>query len=300
MKVGEICLPYIPFTDEQKRRANSVDLEVFLFRRGEKLLPSGHEKRMSSDHSVTIRGNAWFDHKIQLGGHAISFVQRYCGLSYPATVQMLLEGEDGSGYPPAGQGLPVEPKPFVLPPRHTEMRRLFAYLAGHRGISREILHFFTHAGVLYKDMPYHNAVFVGMDEHGVPRHAHKRGTDAVRKPFRINVSGSQPQYSFHHVGVDDSLFVFESPIDLLSFLCLHPENWKRHSYVALCGTGGHAMRWMMGQYPQLKRVYLCLDNDQAGQTANQRLAKEARKQGYLVEALVPQRKDWNDDLTATM
>ena len=53
---------YIHFTEEQKQRAASVDLEVFLRCRGEKLLASGREKRLARDHSVTIRGNEWYDH----------------------------------------------------------------------------------------------------------------------------------------------------------------------------------------------------------------------------------------------
>lgn len=36
---------YIHFTDEQKERANSVDLEEFLRQRGEKLLRAGRESR---------------------------------------------------------------------------------------------------------------------------------------------------------------------------------------------------------------------------------------------------------------
>ena len=46
-------MPYIHFTEEQKNRAASVDLEEFLRMRGEKLTRSGREKRMTSDHSVT-------------------------------------------------------------------------------------------------------------------------------------------------------------------------------------------------------------------------------------------------------
>ena len=52
---------YIPFTTEEKERATSVDLEEFLRQRGEKLLPSGREKRLASDRSITICGSEWYD-----------------------------------------------------------------------------------------------------------------------------------------------------------------------------------------------------------------------------------------------
>lgn len=84
---------YIHFTQEEKDRAAAVDLESFLCHRGEKLITSGRDKRLASDHSITIRGNEWFDHAICQGGHAISFVQTYYGLNYPDAVSLLLGGE---------------------------------------------------------------------------------------------------------------------------------------------------------------------------------------------------------------
>ena len=43
-------MPYIHFTDDQKLRANSVDLVEFLRRQGEKLIPSGRDKRLGPQH----------------------------------------------------------------------------------------------------------------------------------------------------------------------------------------------------------------------------------------------------------
>ena len=83
---------------------------------------------------------------------------------------------------------------------------------------------FVRAGLLYescekfKDREYHNAVFVGKDENGVPRHAHKRSLNSLGKTFRINVEGSDPRCSFHYTGTSNRLYVFEAPIDLMSFL----------------------------------------------------------------------------------
>ena len=63
---------YIEFTPEQKERAATVNLEEFLLCQGEKLIKSGREKRLASDHSVTVRGCEWFDHASNEGGRAVS------------------------------------------------------------------------------------------------------------------------------------------------------------------------------------------------------------------------------------
>ena len=39
-------MPYIPYTDEQKQLANSVDLPTFLRIRGETLVPVGREFKL--------------------------------------------------------------------------------------------------------------------------------------------------------------------------------------------------------------------------------------------------------------
>ena len=287
---------YIHFTEEQKQRAASVDLEEFLRCRGEKLLASGREKRLARDHSVTIRGNEWYDHAEERGGHAVSFVQRFYHLSYPEAVTMLLGGELGTVYPSAQERVEEPPKPFVLPPANSNMRRVYAYLVKHRNIDRSVVAHFAREKLLYEDAKYHNAVFVGTDEEGIPHHAHKRSTNSYGKAFRLNVEGCDPRYSFHHIGTDGSLYVFEAPIDMLSYITLHPQDWQRHSYVACCGTSIQPVVKMLERKPQIHTVLLCLDNDEAGHLANQRM-KAQLEANYMVERLVPVNKDWNDDLT---
>ena len=96
---------YIHFTDEQKQRANSVDLEEFLRRRGEKLLRSGREFRLERRHRITVRGSELYDHAARQGGHAVSFVQHYYGTSYQEAMELLLGDGLGTRYPT------VSPKP---------------------------------------------------------------------------------------------------------------------------------------------------------------------------------------------
>lgn len=74
-------------------------------------------------------------------------------------------------------------KTFVLPPQNKDMRRVFAYLIKHRCINNDVVSFFAKEKLLYESCEkladgtkeYHNAIFVGIDENGVARHAHKRG-----------------------------------------------------------------------------------------------------------------------------
>ena len=127
---------YVHFSDEQKQRANDVDLVRFLEMRGEKLIKSGREKRLASDHSITIRGNEWYDHSIGQGGYAIDFVKQFYGLSFPEAVTLLLGGVQGEVYQSAEKNKQEIKKSFTLPNPHSDMRRIYAYLVKTRSMSR--------------------------------------------------------------------------------------------------------------------------------------------------------------------
>ncbi len=301
-------MPYIHFTDEQKLRASEVDLAEFLRCQGERLIRSGPEYRLASDHSVTVRGNEWYDHAIEKGGGPISFVQNFYNLSYPEAVTCLLGGEQGIVYAAAPKQEEKPKKEFALPPANRDMRRTYAYLLKHRFLDREVVNAFVWAGLLYEscEVPkgskreYHNAIFVGKDENGVARHAHKRSVNSIGKTFRINIESSDPRYSFHHTGTSDRLYVFEAPIDLMSFLTRYPRGWQEHSFVSLCGTAEHAMLWMLEQNPGIRSVCLCLDHDEAGIEASGRLTELLHERGYDdVGIILPDHKDWNEDLKAS-
>ena len=296
---------YIHFTEEEKRQANDVDLEAFLRSRGESLIPSGHEKRLGSNHSITIRGNKWCDHAEESeggkrrGGHAISFVQYHYGLSYPEAVQLLLGGCAGTPYP-AAEHTTRETKAFELPPAASNMRRVFAYLVKTRGIHCDVVTAFAKAGLIYEDAKYHNAVFVGIDENGLPRHAHKRSTNTEGQSFRQTVEGSDFHYTFNWCGKSDELYVFEAPIDMLSYITMHPEHWQRHSYVACCGTSSIPVLKMLERVPSIQGVGLCHDNDKAGESAAHRLEELLETKGVASGRMKSANKDWNEDLVAAV
>ncbi len=296
---------YIHFTEEQKQRANSVDLVEFLQKQGEKLLPSGREKRLASDHSITVRGNEWYDHALEQGGLAIDFVQSFYTLSFPEAVTKLLGGEQGEVYSRVKERKETDQKPFTLPPKNSDMRRVFAYLIKNRHIDRDVVSFFAKQKLLYEsceqsaDMTkeYHNAVFVGYDENGVPCHAHKRGIYSNGQSFKGNVENSNPCYSFYYKGISNRLYVFEAPIDMLSFITIYKNtHWQEDNYIALCGVSEQAMLKMLEINPNINHVVLCLDNDAAGIEASEKFQDILSEKGIECSRLLSKCKDWNEDI----
>ena len=281
---------------EVAEHPGNTDLVSLLRAQGERPVRSGREFRTPNDPSVTVRGNKWFDHSKREGGYAVSFVQRYYRLPYQEAVLLLLGRKNGKSYEQAKPAKEA-PKPFALPEPYGTMRRMYAYLMRQRHIDREVISYFVHEKLLYEDK-HHNCVFVGLDDHGEAKHAHIRSTNSEGRVFRMNIEGSASEHCFHKDGTDKSLYVFEAPIDLLSHITLYPYGWQEHSYVACCGTSIQPVLERLRQNPKLDTVYLCLDNDDAGNDACDRMTDTLEDMGLEVERLCPVRKDWNDDLRA--
>ena len=288
---------YIRFTDEQKQAARETDLAAFLQRRGEELKRSGSEYEWRDGaQKVTIRGNVWFHQYERVGGDAIDFVRRFYSLDYPQAVELLLDGHAGFEKPTQHTATQQKStKEFLLPKRNNTMHRVYAYLLQQRGIDREVLDAFVRKKMIYESAGHHNAVFVGYDQDGVARHAHKRGTNS-QSSYKGNQDGSRPEFSFHWRGRSKTLYLFEAPIDLLSYISMHKEKWQEHSYAAACGVSDHVLWQMMKENPNLNHVFLCLDNDEAGQSAARRISEKLNTHGISNEVLIPTRKDWNEDI----
>ena len=299
-------MPYIPFTDEQKQLANSVDLAEYLRVRGEKLERVGREHKLiyydsSGRHdSITIHGSTWFDHKNQVGGGAIKFMQEFYDMDFQTAVQELLgQTVTPLSHSPPKVSAKEEKKEFRLPESNTNMHRVFAYLIKQRFISPDIISHFAKQHTLYEDKEYHNAVFVGTDENGVPRQASKRSTSTFGNAFRITCEGSDTRYSFSHFGKSSCLYVFEAPIDMMSFLTLYPNDWQKHSYIAMNGVYENAVLTALKNHSNLREIVLCVDNDEGGIEAVDRLRDILNENGYSnVKRLAPPYKDWNEVLKA--
>ena len=291
------------YTREQIQRADDTDLYVFLSGRGEQFKRCGKEYRWLRHDSVMINKNEWYRFSQNKGGYAIDFMKEFYGLSFAEAVKELL-GEEGAGdtnrrtaKEDAGRQkvCPIPLPGLELPERNESCEVARKYLIEQRKLSEQLVDQMIAKGDIYESKNYHNVVFVGRDKEQNPRYAAMRGIDENR--YRGEAIGSEKAYGFGNIGTDEKLFVFESPIDLLSYITAVPEEWEKHSYISLGGLSEKAMKRMYTEYPHIHSIYLCLDNDEPGNERCRQFVSLIPKE-LSVYRLEPVKKDWNECLVA--
>lgn len=291
------------FTEAEMAAVRDTDLPDLLVSLGYQVKRIGRYYTTQEMDSIRIKDRrTWFRYSEGIGGDAITFLQRFCNKSFPEAVEYLLAWHGRArDSPPASTPRMTKEKEekasFSLPPANMDHRRAFAYLR-KRGIAPQVIRGFVKAGLLYEDAKHHNCVFVGRDQSGTPVFANQRGTyDRNGSSFKGDVPGSNKDIAFrlHCSKKHDAVFVFEAPIDLMSFCTLHRQ--VAFNAVALCGLYEGGLRTYLQDNPHIRRIILCLDNDEHGQQAAQKLEKVFSAEGYEVsQRLPPQGKDWNEYL----
>ena len=292
---------YIEFTEEQKRRANEADLVALLERNGQHVKKVGSEYEWKDgDQTVSIKDNLWYHQYEQIGGNTVGFVRKFWGLTYPEAIQFIL-GEDIQSEQiktnPISHSHKYRPPDttFRLPEKNDNMNRAYAYLVKTRGINKDIVRAFSQAGIIYESKGYHNVVFVGNDKDGNPRHAHKRST-LTNTVWRANESGSDNRFTFNWRGTSGRVFLFEAPIDMLSYITMFGDGWTEDNFIAACSISDSSLDQFIEDRPDITQVYICFDSDPPGQKAASTIQKKLSEMGINSEILVPTHKDWNEDL----
>jgi hypothetical protein len=162
--------------------------------------------------------------------------------------------------------------------------------------------------VLYETEIYHNCVFIGHDEKGIARYGCYRSTNDIR--MMGDLAGSDKRYSFRTNSEGNDLHVFESPIDLLSYMTLMNMKTGRWLAEPMLSLGGVykpssdpskrrlpvALQNMLENHPEVTTIHLHLDNDTAGRAAACNI-EDQLKDRYNVRLKFPPRgKDCNDYL----
>ena len=289
------------FTDTEMQIAKETDLPELLTHLGYQVRRIGRYHTTAEMDSLRIKDRRkWFRYSQNTGGDAITFLQQFCGKSFSEAVEYLLAFHGRARDSPVKAAPFVKrdevQKPFALPPRNADDRRVFAYLH-KRGIAPQVIRQFLNSGLLYEDAEHHNCVFVGKNSAGQAKYAGLRGTYDLDGPgFKGDAPGSDKNtgFSLPHDPRSDLVLVFEAPIDLMSYLTLHRNT---PNALALCGLYDGALQTYLQAHPEIRRIALCLDADEPGQKAVRQLQDKYAAMGYAVTVEEPRSgKDWNEYL----
>ena len=243
----------------------------------------------------------WHWKSRNIGGmSALRFLMQVDGMGYTEAVKILCE--QTPVYVPRAEPAPRK-KPFFLPLPNDSFYRVRRYL-NQRGIRDEVLDYCVQLGILYESVPYHNAVFVGLDEQEQAKYAFLRGIyDTRGKSFKMEQEGSNKQYSFcvPPFGKSHRVAVYEACIDALAHMTL--EDGRTNKYrLSLGGIAApkegmeqspkkmkrpDALEHFLKKHPEVTEIEICTDNDFAGRWACEQL-KEQYGKNYTVVCNLPQ------------
>lgn len=291
-------------TDEQKERAAFVNLPQFLMAHGFDLKKVGREYVWKDHDSLHIKDNGpgergqWFRFSENKGGDNIGLLREYMDMSFIDAVEALTGEHIDRTYTPSHT---YEPKPVQQTARELSLaeadncRRVFAYLCKTRGLDYDMLSALVKKGVISQEEKTGNVLFKYFDTDGKVIGAEKVGTSTEHK-FKGIATGSVGGHGFEVVrGTGEKAFFFESAIDMLSYLQMHSKELDNCRLVSMMGVKPSiVLDTMLRHNIAAENVFLCSDNDTAGNEFAQRLQEQYPDMKRIITP--DTYKDWNDML----
>lgn len=276
-----------------KYTANTITIKTLLEKLDEPLKQVGKTARWQRHPSVSMKDNLWYQHSQKRGGLPIDFLIMFFNYSESEAIDFILNNLDDA----VALTTELTPDSLYRPPKNPNHHAISIYLKHFRFINENVIDDIIKQGLLYEERNYKNCIFVGQSPDGSIKHIHRHSTHLSNELYKGNTLGSDSRYSFNIPGTSESLYVFEAPIDLLSFITLNPEHWKEHSYLALCGLSSQSLHQYLSNNEHIKKVFLCLDNDIHGFKAITSIIEELQLHNhYEIQCIRPRFKDFNEDL----
>lgn len=291
-------------TDEQKERAAYVNLPQFLMAHGFDLKKVGREYVWKDHDSLHIKDNGpgergqWFRFRENKGGDNIGFLREYMDMSFIDAVEALTGEHIDRTYTPSRT---YESKPVQQTARELSLaeadnsRRVFAYLCKTRGLDYDMLSALVKKGTISQEEKTGNVLFKYFGTDGKVIGAEKVGTSTEHK-FKGIATGSAAGHGFEVVrGTGEKAFFFESAIDMLSYLQMHDKELTDCRLVSMMGVKPNiVLDTILRNNISPDHVFLCSDNDTAGNEFAQRLQEQYPD---MKRVITPDTyKDWNDML----
>lgn len=280
--------------------ARSQDVFDILQRTGEPLVKKDGQWRSVEHDSLVVtpgKGYYWFS-RAEGSKSPIDYFVNVHGMSFQEAARTVLEAihRDVTYTAPMWKP-PAEHEEFHPLPRAKTSLDAYNYLVRERGLDEELVDELMRQGRIYQSSKYKNVVFVGTDFDGVVASNFARSCDPTQQVQRFDVRGSQKEYRFRMENPDcPRCNVFESEIDLLSYLSMRPADQRTENYIALGGVSPRALLAFLQHRPDVSQINLCTDGDQAGEQCAESIRTLLEGQYEISRESAPIGKDWNETL----
>lgn len=284
---------YIHYTKEQIEAAKNADLAEYVRKHGFECEKAGREIHIKGygglyinpeKNVFSIFSQSKDDGSTAGGKGPLAFAQMVMGMSFREAMEDIVgKAEEIKQFTP--KTALQEEKEFTMPEKSgSGYKNIYAYFINTRRISPETVKEFVNKGLIYptvskgiskttgNEYQKINAVFLHFNEQGKPCGADIQGIDQNPEyRFKGCTAHDESDRGFVYSKGDpqkiNTVYLFEAPIDLMSFVELHPEI-ENAKFAALGGlkpdTAEHYINSGM-------KVVSCVDNDAAGINFNNRV-----------------------------
>lgn len=303
-------MPYIP--PEMVKKAEEMDLLTYLQNyEPQELVKIGNGTYTTRTHdSIRISNGLWNWFSKGVGGkNAVSYLMKVKNYTFLEAIQTILGNVNIKEPITYRQEEKKGDIPIIMPQKSFNSINAKKYLM-QRGIDVEIIQECINKNMIYESFPKHNVVFVGFNDKNSPQYAFYRGTNDTR--FMGEAKGSNKKYSFRLEAKIKSkrVHLFESAIDLLSYatlLKMKNLDWHNENMISLGGVNQPSktnenkkipisIEDFLKKNPNIKEIYLHLDNDEVGRNASKSLQEILSTKYEVFDRPPPIGKDCNDYL----
>ena len=295
---------------EVVEQAKQIDLlTYFMNNNPSELVKKGtNTYSLKSHDSVIISNGLWHRFSTnQAGQTAVDYLIKVEKMTFLEAVRTVLNRNINTYIIPKN-GTNNVPKQIVIPEKSETNKEVIDYLK-NRGIDEDIILDCINKKLIYQENKTNNVVFVGYDnEHNI-KYAGCRSTNERR--IMRDAKGSSKEFSFRLLSniKNNSLHIFESSIDLLSYATLlkvKGYDYKNQNLLALAGVYQPSQNIEQSKVPiavktfleknkYIENIVLHFDNDRAGREATKALIIALNKYN-VYDIPAPYGKDINDYL----
>ena len=299
------------YKPEEIQKAKEMDLYTYLKNYDpDELVHFSRDTYMTKTHdSLKISNGMWYWFSRGIGGKsALDYLIQVKGYSFMDAMQTILNAAENIPSNTYNRSPKKKEVKFIMPEKAENNNHAINYLI-RRGINKEIIEECVDNDIIFEEKNTKNVVFVGYDLNNEPRYAMCRGTSFSR--FVNEVYGSHKAFSFNIESKEESknLHLFESAIDLLSYLTLLKDlkrDWYKDNYLSLAGVYCNdknkeyktpiALVYFLFMHPKIENIIIHFDNDYIGKNASKMIKNKLSNKYKVINNPPPFGKDVNEYL----